>query len=242
MSTGLSAHPTREASSFTGERRRADSYLFGPVVVHIRQREGVWRLTPHGQTLGEGMARARHCLMDKTALEIGVGTGVHAIAALKLGVRAIDVTDIDPAALDSAADNAERNGVAYRRAWVQDWMNFEPPAPYDLVLCNPPFCKAGTPDRRFFIQELIRHSPRFLRPGGHLLFVQSSMANFARTERELEQAGFYFTPVHEMRSLFRDYYFEEPGFLEESRRVENGFEEIDGACVETLRVYLGTAS
>ena len=217
-----------------------DTYLFGPVAVKIRQSDGVWKLTPHGQALGDGMAAVRHSLVGKTAIEIGVGTGVHAIAALKLGAREIDVTDIDPAALESAHENAARNGVRYRHAGVRDWMSFEPDQPYDVVLCNPPFCKAGTPDRRSFIKRLVRESPRFLRPGGHLLFVQSSMANFVQTERELTQARLYGSAAYETRGLFRDYYFDEPGFIEEARRVERGFEEIDGAYIETLRVYLCT--
>ncbi len=66
------------------------------------------------------------------------------------------------------------------------------------------------------------------------------MANFAATEQELRDAGVYFSAVHEHRGLFRDYYFDERGFLEEGRRVEGGFEEIEGAYVETLRVYLAT--
>ncbi|WP_166820050.1 methyltransferase [Thalassoroseus pseudoceratinae] len=233
-------HTEQDGNGIASSAIAEDAYLFGPVVVKIQQAERVWKLTPHGQTLGEGMAKARHALVGKTAIEIGVGTGVHAIAALKLGVREIDVTDIEAAALESAALNATRNGVAYRKSWVQDWMRFEPEEPYNLVLCNPPFCKAGKPDRRFFIQSLIQEAPRFLRRGGHLLFVQSSMANFALTEQELSDAGFYFTPVHETRKRFRDYYFQEPGFLEESRRVKDGFEEIEGTYVETLRVYLCT--
>lgn len=230
-----------QKSPFDIEQQRAmDTYLFGPVVVTIDQPEGVWKLTPHGRALGEGMAKVRHCLVGKTAIEIGVGTGVHAIAALKLGVRMIDVTDIDPEAIESAAENARRNGVHYRSSWIRDWMEFSPREPYDVVLCNPPFCKAGTSDRRYFIKELIRQSPRFLRPGGHLLFVQSSMADFAQTQVELSAAGFYFSIVHEARGLFREYYFDEPGFVEESSRIKGGFERIDGAYVETLRVYLCT--
>lgn len=42
------------------------------------------------------------------------------------------------------------------------------------------------------------------------------------------------------RGLFRDYYFTEPGFIEESRQVENGFEIINGEYIETLQVYLAT--
>jgi predicted RNA methylase len=218
-----------------------DVYLFGPVVVAIRQQPAVWKLTPHGHALGEAMAdQARHSLVGRTAIEIGCGSGVHAIEALKLGVRSIDVTEIDRSALELATDNAARNGVAFRHAWIRDWLNFEPESPYDLMLCNPPFCKAGTSDRRFFVQELIQRSPQFLRAGGHLLFVQSSMADFAATELELQRAGFYFTAVHQTRNVFRDYYFDEPDFLEQCRRVDQAYEQIDGVFVETLRAYLCT--
>jgi methylase of polypeptide subunit release factors len=218
----------------------SEIFLFGPVIIRIRREDEVWKPTPHGQTLGDGMARVQHALVGKIALEIGVGSGVHAIAALKLGVQSIDVTEIDPAALETAEKNAALNGVAYRDVRVANWLDFEIEKPYDLVLCNPPFCKSGKPDRRFFIQELIRQSPRFLHSGGHLLFVQSSMADFAKTESQLREAGFFYTAVHESRGLFRDYYFDEPGFIEESRRIRTGFEEIDGALIETLRVYLCT--
>lgn len=216
------------------------TYLFGTTVIKIRHQAGVWSVTPHGEALGRGMAAMQHAFVGKKMIEIGTGTGIHAIAALKLGARVIDVTDIDSKVIALAQENAALNDVAFRNTWIRDWLAFEPPELYDFVLCNPPFCKAGTPDRRAFISAMIRESPRFLRPGGHLMFCQSSMANFPLTEKELREAGFHHTVAHTGRSIFRDYYFEEEGFIEESRRVENGFEEIDGEYVETLRVYLGT--
>jgi len=53
-------------------------------------------------------------LADKTIIDYGCGSGVLAIAALKLGAaRAIGV-DNDPQALAASRDNAMRNGVAAR--------------------------------------------------------------------------------------------------------------------------------
>ena len=53
-------------------------------------------------------------LMHKTIIDYGCGSGVLAIAALKLGAaRAIGI-DNDPQALIASHDNAERNGVAER--------------------------------------------------------------------------------------------------------------------------------
>lgn len=55
-------------------------------------------------------------LAGKTVLDFGCGSGVLAIAALKLGAaRAIGV-DNDPQALTASRDNAQRNGVADRLA------------------------------------------------------------------------------------------------------------------------------
>lgn len=55
-------------------------------------------------------------LSGKTVVDYGCGSGVLAIAALKLGaVRAIGI-DNDPQALTASRDNAARNGVAERLA------------------------------------------------------------------------------------------------------------------------------
>jgi len=51
-------------------------------------------------------------LQDKTMLDYGCGSGVLAIAALKLGCRAVTAMDIDPQALIATRQNAAQNGVA----------------------------------------------------------------------------------------------------------------------------------
>ncbi len=215
-------------------------YLFRNIVIKLLGGAQVWEPTPHGRALGVAMAKMQHAFVGKSVIEIGTGTGIHAIAAVKLGARYVDVTDIEPEAVPLAQRNASLNGISLRNGWIRDWMSFTPPEQYDFVLCNPPFCKSGTKDRRSFISAMIRQSPKFLGPGGHLMFCQSSMANFALTEKELEESGFYYTTAHRTQELFREYYFEEPRFIEESRRVENGFEEVDGVFIETLRVFFCT--
>jgi len=217
-------------------------YFFDPIVVKIQEDEDVWTLTPHGQALGNGMAKSPHIFAGKSIVEIGTGCGAHAIAAVKLGAQYIDVTDINKSILEVAAQNAERNGVSFRHAVHHDWMNFEPIQKYDTLLCNPPFCKSGMSDRRFFIKKMIAEASRFIKFGGHLIFCQSSMANFTQTELELKAAGFIYTNPYISRGIFRDYYFTEPNFIEESREVPNGFDEIDGVYIETLKVFLCTLS
>lgn len=53
-------------------------------------------------------------LVGKTVIDFGCGSGILAIAALKLGAAAAIGIDIDPQAIQASRDNAERNGVSER--------------------------------------------------------------------------------------------------------------------------------
>ncbi|WP_386083600.1 50S ribosomal protein L11 methyltransferase [Vreelandella sp. F11] len=59
----------------------------------------------------DGLAVAGH-LAEQQVLDVGCGSGILAIAALKLGASHADATDIDPQALQASRDNAERNAIA----------------------------------------------------------------------------------------------------------------------------------
>jgi len=73
-------------------------------------------------------------LAGKTVLDFGCGSGILALAALKLGAaRAIGV-DNDPQALTASVDNAQRNGVAERL--VVFMPEQEPVAKYPVVVAN----------------------------------------------------------------------------------------------------------
>ena len=73
-------------------------------------------------------------LDGKTVIDYGCGSGVLAIAALKLGAAAVFAVDIDPQAVTATADNADRNGVSDRiRVGAVADMTL-PPA--DIVLAN----------------------------------------------------------------------------------------------------------
>jgi len=53
-------------------------------------------------------------LQGKTLIDFGCGSGILAIAALKLGAAHAIGIDIDPQAIQASRDNAQRNGVADR--------------------------------------------------------------------------------------------------------------------------------
>jgi len=76
-----------------------------------------------------------HPPVGRSVLDFGCGSGVLAIAALKLGARSAHGVDLDPQALQASADNAARNGVA-----AQLSLSLPEDAPsaarYDTVLAN----------------------------------------------------------------------------------------------------------
>jgi ribosomal protein L11 methyltransferase len=71
----------------------------------------------------------------ETVLDYGCGSGILAIAAMRLGAGAIVGVDIDPQALEAATANARRNGV--EGAFVApDRLQASGRATFDIVIAN----------------------------------------------------------------------------------------------------------
>lgn len=71
-------------------------------------------------------------LAGRTVLDFGCGSGILALAALKLGAAAAVGVDNDPQALTATADNGQRNGVHIAAYLPED----EPAATYPVVVAN----------------------------------------------------------------------------------------------------------
>ena len=98
------------------------------------------------------------CELDgSSVLDYGCGSGVLAIAALKLGAARVVGVDNDPQALAASQDNAERNGVADRLALFSPDAFSE--APFDFLVAN---ILAGP------LEELAPLFARCVKPGGGL--------------------------------------------------------------------------
>ena len=74
-------------------------------------------------------------LQGKTVIDFGCGSGILAIAALKLGAQSAVGIDIDPQAILASRNNAEQNGVADR---LQLFLSDEKPSELkaDVVVAN----------------------------------------------------------------------------------------------------------
>ncbi|RWR01574.1 ribosomal protein L11 methyltransferase [[Pantoea] beijingensis] len=97
-------------------------------------------------------------LQGKTLIDFGCGSGILAIAALKLGAAQAIGIDIDPQAILASRDNAERNGVSDRLALYLPHQQPENLSA-DVVVAN---ILAGP------LRELSPQISVLPKPGGHL--------------------------------------------------------------------------
>ena len=73
---------------------------------------------------------------DEAFLDYGCGSGVLAIAARKLGCREAVGVDVEYEALESAAENAERNGITDGVEWIHGRFVIPGMDEYDAVVAN----------------------------------------------------------------------------------------------------------
>ncbi len=84
-------------------------------------------------------------LRGKRVIDYGCGSGVLAIAALKLGAREVFAVDIDPQAIQATRDNAQRNGVSgqLRVGMVEELAEFQAEVLLANILAEPLKLLAG---------------------------------------------------------------------------------------------------
>jgi len=232
----------------SGKRWRGDnlypvtiSQQFGDHVLELDVPEGVWNPTPHGIHLGNMLVQLD--FTGEHVLELGTGCGIHAILLARRGAARMTLTEIDAAICDNARHNLAANAVTTPTEYVvADW-TVVPGAshggdpPWDCVVTNPPFAKSGKRYRRYFIDTLILNAHKLVRPGGRLVFVQSSMGDIRRSLRLMAEHGMQVRIVGETDGPFRDYYFEDEAFLREMAQVPGGYDVRDGVYYERLIVF-----
>jgi ribosomal protein L11 methyltransferase len=116
-------------------------------------------------------------------LDLGAGSGILAIAAIKLGAAQAIGIEIDAEAYEIAARNATRNGVADKLALLEGDAGLLAPlaGPADLVVSN---------ILRTVNTELLPSIVRALRPGGTAIFSGMEQAESTLFLEALATVGF----------------------------------------------------
>lgn len=123
-------------------------------------------------------------------LDIGTGSGILAIAALKLGAATAEGVDIDPVAVRTAGENAARNGVENRLQVLVGDLSDKASGKYQIVVAN---IVANA------ILSLAPAIPGLLAEGG--TFIASGIIDTRKDEviAGLQAAGLEVVAVHEKR-------------------------------------------
>lgn len=131
-------------------------------------------------------------LVGKTVIDFGCGSGILAIAALKLGAASAIGIDIDPQAIQASRDNAERNGVSERLALYLP-EETPPGLRADVVVAN---ILAGP------LRELAPLISVLPLPGGHL-GLSGILASQAEGVKQAYADAFALDPVAEKEEWCR---------------------------------------
>ncbi len=155
---------------------------------------------------------AREALARGFVLDVGTGSGLQAItAALKPSVKSVVATDVNREALKLAHKNAAANGagVAKKIRFVESDLFArvrKPHGGFDCVVFNPPYLPASAEEKipgfigkafdgggargRRVTERFLKGVKRFLKTGGVVLLVQSSLSGYPKTVRALESKDF----------------------------------------------------
>ncbi len=117
----------------------------------------------------------------KRVFDLGTGTGVLALAALRLGARCAVACDLDPVATRTACYNAKRNALLERfSVFTGSLSALSHSASFELILANL---------LRSELQPLIPELSERLRPGGRAIFSGLLASDVPRIAEDLATAG-----------------------------------------------------
>ena len=118
-------------------------------------------------------------------MDVGAGSGILSIAALKLGAESVRVRDIDPAVLDEIKGNLELNEVEPSRAALENGdLLSGVDGPFDLVFAN------------ILLDPLLEMLPSVrgvLAPGGVAIFSGMTVRERGIFAQELDKTGLEMT-------------------------------------------------
>ena len=140
----------------------------------------------------------------EVVLDMGTGCGILAVLATEKAKKVV-ATDINPYAIKCAQKNAKTNRVGDKIEFLLGDL-FQPIRPdetFGLILFNAPYLPsepyeerswigrgwAGGPSGREAIDRFITDALEFLKAGGKILLVQSSLSDIDKTMERFDETG-----------------------------------------------------
>lgn len=144
---------------------------------------------------------------NKTVLDVGTGTGIQAINALKKGAKKVVGIDINPYSIETAKENAILNKLELNNSifFLESDLFSSINERFDVILFNAPYLPTfedekleeylnyafdGGEDGRKVLDRFIREVGDYLNENGVVQIVQSSLTGEDKTIEMLEKYGF----------------------------------------------------
>ncbi|MDK2790669.1 MAG: release factor glutamine methyltransferase [Methanothermococcus sp.] len=144
---------------------------------------------------------------DKTVLDVGTGTGIQAINALKKGAKKVVGIDINPYSIETAKENAILNKLELNKSifFLESDLFSSINERFDVILFNAPYLPTsedekleeylnyafdGGEDGRKVLGRFIKEVGDYLNENGIVQIVQSSLTGEDKTIGMLEKYGF----------------------------------------------------
>jgi release factor glutamine methyltransferase len=139
-----------------------------------------------------------------TAIDVGTGCGLLAVIAARRASLVVGV-DINPYAIRCAAENAKLNHVENKSFFLQTdlFAAIKRGSKFDFIFFNAPYLPVACPSKvsrlerawtggksgREMIDRFVLESPDYLKRGGSIFLMQSTLSNMDETLREFERQG-----------------------------------------------------
>jgi release factor glutamine methyltransferase len=166
----------------------------------------------HPDPYAKTMAAAMRIRRGDRVLDMGCGAGGYGLAAAVRGAGEIVLTDIDPAAVSCALQNAVKNGIRGVDGRIGSLFAPVKRERFDIIITTLPQLPApepilparyGGPDGLRYLRKLAGMAGNYLAPGGRLYMLITDWAWPPSVEPLFKNRGFAFRRVARVERAFQ---------------------------------------
>ncbi|AEK18947.1 putative methyltransferase [Methanococcus maripaludis X1] len=157
---------------------------------------------------------------NKSVLDVGTGSGIQAINAVKQGALKVIGIDINPYAVDCAKINSELNEIDSKKLFFKTGDLFKNiDEKFDVILFNAPYLPTsdeeklekylnyafdGGKDGREVLDKFLDEVANYLKKDGIIQILQSSLTDGNKTIEKMEKLGFVAKQTGSLKFSFEE--------------------------------------
>ncbi|MBM7409794.1 HemK2/MTQ2 family protein methyltransferase [Methanococcus maripaludis] len=157
---------------------------------------------------------------NKSVLDVGTGSGIQAINAVKQGALKVIGIDINPYAVECAKINSELNEIDSKKLFFKTGDLFKNiDEKFDVILFNAPYLPTsdeeklekylnyafdGGKDGREVLDKFLDEVANYLKKDGIIQILQSSLTDGNKTIEKMEKLGFVAKHTGSLKFLFEE--------------------------------------